>query len=270
MFPLMEQHSAYGATPAGGTRHATRVADVLIALLDHPGGLRITEVAGRMHVSKSVVHRVLTALMARDLVEQSEDGRYLLGKAGRALGMAGLRHSALVAATRPVLRRLHADTQETTTVAARVWDRRVHLDQMLSPHPIRMSVELGRAIPLHAGATGKAILAFAPEEVRERVLAEPLEPVTDRTTVDAGVLRAELEQVRHDHVATSTGERQPEARSVAAPVLDADGISVGALTVCGPSSRFTYDSARRLRSRVRAAALTVSATAHGHEERRAR
>ncbi len=241
----------------GATRHGTRVAAVLTAFLDHPDGLSITEVAARMDVSKSVVHRVLTALAERDVVQQDDDNRYRLGAAGRSLALAGLRHSTLLRGAMPLLRQLHAETGETTTVAARVWDRRVHLDQLLSPHHIRMGVELGRGFPLHAGATGKAILAFAPDEVREHVLSTPLAPVTDRTTRDPDVLRAELAQIRLDRVATSVGERQPDARSVAAPVLDAVGIAVGALTVCGPASRFSTAIAERLRGRVRDAATVV-------------
>jgi DNA-binding IclR family transcriptional regulator len=270
MFLSVEPAAHRDVTPAGATRHATRVADVLVALLDQPDGLRITDVARRIQVSKSVIHRVLTALMSRDLVRRSGDGRYVLGAAGRALGLAAIRHSTLLAATRPVLRRLHAETRETVTVAARVWDRRVHLAQLLSPHPIRMSVELGRAIPLHAGATGKAILAFAPPDIVDLILTGALDPVTPRTITDAEVLRTELEQVRRDRVATSTGERQPDARSVAAPVLGADGIAIGAVTVCGPAGRFTDELAQQLRPRVRAAGLAVGCPTPGEQQRTAR
>lgn len=261
MFLVMEQEAEHPRSGRGTTRHATRVADVVLALVDAPGGLRVTEVAERLDVSKSVVHRVLTALLGCGLVERDADATYRLGGTGRTLGLAAWRRSELLAAARPVLRRLQAATGETATVAVRVRDRRVHLEQLLSAHPLRMSVELGRALPLHAGATGRAILAFAPAEVLDRVLRAPLAQVTPATTTDPDRLCAQLEAVRRDHVATSVGERQPEARSVAAPVLDAHGLAVGALTVCGPSSRFTAELAEELRPTVRDAAIALGRAA---------
>jgi DNA-binding IclR family transcriptional regulator len=114
----------------------------------------------------------------------------------------------------------------------------VYLDQYESPQEIKMKVELGRPYPLHAGASSRAILAFMPEETRETVIANGLERLTPETVGDPEALRRLLNDTRSTGYSTSRGERQHGAGSVAAPVLGMDGEVAGAISVCGPVSRF--------------------------------
>ena len=121
-----------------------------------------------------------------------------------------------------------------------------------------MTVEVGRPFPLHAGASSRAMLAFAPPELRRQILDGPLEALTPRTIVDREKLGDELVQNAREGVTVSFGERQPGAGSVAAPLLAEDGHAVGAISVCGPVDRFDEEVVRRLRPRVRAAADEIS------------
>jgi IclR family transcriptional regulator, acetate operon repressor len=103
-----------------------------------------------------------------------------------------------------------------------------------------MSVALGRRFPLHAGSSSKAFLAFLPTDEQDRYLAErPLDPLTDQTITDVGILRAELATIRERGYAVSYGERQAGAGSIAAPLLDHRGQPVAAISVCGPLERFS-------------------------------
>ena len=130
------------------------------------------------------------------------------------------------------------------------WER-MYVDQILPPDDIKMVVPIGRLFPLHAGASSKAFLAFLPETERERFFAEHarLPKLTERTVIDAHALRAELEEIRAAGYATSLGERQHGAASVAAPILDRSGAPAAVISVCGPIERFVArrdDAARML------------------------
>jgi IclR family acetate operon transcriptional repressor len=255
----MSETRARGPSPVSGTESATRVADILLLFADASRGLGVSEVSRRLDLSKAVVHRVLRSLESRGLVCTGGDGRYRLGPAmltlgARALGEQDLRRVAL-----PVLRRLQEATNETTTVSAVVGLRRVYLDQVVSHAEIKMTVELGRPFPLHAGASGRALLAFASDELRRHVLDAPLRGLTPLTITDPDALERNLQETARAGVAMSLGERQHGAGSVAAPVFGPEGVAVGAISVCGPVDRFAPETMRTFAPLVRRAAADVSA-----------
>lgn len=228
--------------PAAGTEASARVADVLLLFTEGPATLGVSRVARELGVSKSVVHRILRSLATRHLVALDPGTReYRLGPAAAALGARALRDSDLRSTAIPLLRELRDSTGETATLTSPVPGGRVYLDQVEGPHEIKMTVELGRRFPLHAGSSGKCMLAFLPAEQRERVLAGPLDALTPRTVVDPEALREELAGIRARGYAVSAGERQADAGSVAVPVFGVSGEVVGAISVCGPRYRLTPD-----------------------------
>jgi IclR family acetate operon transcriptional repressor len=221
-----------------GTEAAARVSDVLLAFLQGPGSFGVSALARELGLSKAVVHRILQTLVHRGLLTSHLGTReYHLGPAAAALGARALRESDLRTVAMPVLRELQQATGETTTVSALVPGGRVYLDQVESAKEIKMTVEVGRRFPLHAGSSSTCILAFLPPDQQEEVLAGDLDTLTPRTIVDPDRLRDRLDEVRRTGVAQSDGERQAGAGSVAAPVFGVDGSVQGAVSVCGPADR---------------------------------
>lgn len=256
------------SAPPSGTTSATRVADLMLLFLHEPAGIGITDAARRLQLSKAVVHRILQSLEARAFVRvDPHSRRYILGPAVTALGAQALRQTDLRAAAMPVLRRLQQETGETTTVSALVGTHRVYLDQVVSLAEIKMTVEIGRAWPLHAGSSSRAILAFAPAALADQVLSGELPGLTPLTITDPAALEADLERVHARGVAISRGERQPGAGSVAAPVFGPEGTVVGAISICGPVDRFTDEVTARLVEQLRAGAAEVSDALGGPRER---
>ncbi|MGH3372890.1 MAG: IclR family transcriptional regulator, partial [Nocardioidaceae bacterium] len=102
------------------------------------------------------------------------------------------------------------------------------------------------------------VLAFLPEWRREEILARKLAALTDSTPTDPAELRTELAAIRDLGYASSSGERQADAGSVAAPLFGLDGDVRGALSVCGPRSRFTPDFISACAPRVAEAAHDIS------------
>jgi DNA-binding IclR family transcriptional regulator len=235
------------------------VADVLLVFADESGAIGVSEVARRLGLSKAVVYRILRSLASRQLLSFEEESRaYRLGPAAAALGARALRDFELRRVAMPVLRRLQHETGETATVSCLVGTARVYLDQVPSLNEIRMTVEVGRPFPLHAGASSKAILAFCHPALRRQVLSGPLEALTPLTRTKGAELEAEIEQIRREGVAISLGERQQGAGSVAAPVLGVDGYATGSISVCGPVDRFDAETVKRIRPLVREAAREIS------------
>ncbi|XVQ14655.1 IclR family transcriptional regulator [Spirillospora sp. CA-255316] len=241
-----------------GTEAAARVADVLLLFAGGPRYLGVSAISRELGISKAVVYRILQSLVSREVLATDEGvPGYRLGPAAVALGASALRRFDARAAATPVLRRLREETGETTTLSGLVGDERVYLDQFESPREIKMTVDLGTRFPLHAGSSGKIILAFLPEERREAVLSRPLAALTERTVTDEAALRAELRAIAAEGVAVSLGERQADAGSVAAPLIGPDGEVHGSISICGPSYRFTPEAVDRYRALVREAAEEI-------------
>jgi DNA-binding IclR family transcriptional regulator len=254
LVPLIETE---GLT--SGTGAASRVADVLLLFTSGPASLGVSAIARELGLSKAVVHRILQSLASRQVVVADQDTRgYRLGSAAVALGARALRDLDLRRAARPILRRLRDDTNETTTLSELLGNSRVYLDQFTSTQEIKMTVELGTPHALHAGGTGKVMLAFLPDEIQHRLLSGRLEPLTDATIVDPETLTEQLQQIRATGFSVSLGERQQGAGSVAAPVFDVDGEIVGAISICGPVGRFDAKAIGSYGPSVRAAAEEVS------------
>ncbi|TQS45860.1 IclR family transcriptional regulator [Cryptosporangium phraense] len=242
-----------------GTEGAGRVADVLLRFVDGPQSWGVSAMARELDLSKAVVHRIMRSLVDRGMLTIDATSRtYQLGPAAAAIGARALRDSKLRRVSLPLLRELQTTTGETTTLSARVHRGRVYLDQVVSTHEINMTVELGRRFPLHAGGSGRAILAFLPPDEREAVLHGELPTLTSATTVDPERLRGLLVETRRVGVADSGGERQPGAGSVAAPIFDLDGQVVGSISVCGPIHRLTPDVRHGYGARVAETADRIS------------
>jgi DNA-binding IclR family transcriptional regulator len=248
------------ATERKGTETATRVADVLMLFTDGPDSLGVTTIARSLGLSKTVVHRTLSSLVERGfLVSDPRTREYALGPSLASLGARALRESTLRTAALPVMRRLHSRTGETVTISARVPGGRVYLDQIESTREIKMTVELGRRFPLHAGSSSTCILAFLPPaERREFLRHHELEALTPRTITTPEGLAARIADVRATGTAQSDGERQQGAGSVASPIFGVDGQVVGALSVCGPAYRMASETRAVIAPHVREAADEIS------------
>jgi IclR family acetate operon transcriptional repressor len=256
-------NSTAGRKPAvasdnAGTEAAARVADVLLLFTGGPRYLGVSTISRELDLSKAVVYRILQSLVSREMLATDPGvAGYRLGPAAVALGASALRRFDARVAAIPVLRRLRDETGETTTLSGLVGDERVYLDQFESPREIKMTVELGRRFPLHAGSSGKVILASLPEDRREALLQRELPALTEHTITAADQLRDVLADVTRDGVAVSLGERQPGAGSVAAPLFGPDDEVHGSISICGPQYRFTPDAVSRYRDLVREAAAEI-------------
>jgi len=224
----------------GFMESAERVANVLLAFTTGEPVLGVADIARRLGIPKSAVHRTLTSLCRIGLVRQDPvTSKYRLGRRAVDLGLAALDHSDIRSAALPVMHDITDLSGETTTLSLLLGRERFYAAQVESQQDVRMTVEVGLRCPLYAGASGRAILAFLSDpELEDYLRSVTLARLTGSTITDIADLRQTLDRVRTLGYSVSWGERDPWAAAVAAPFRDRDGRVAGCLSTCGPISRF--------------------------------
>jgi len=206
-----------------------------------------TGIARELGLPVPTVHRILGALKRLGYVSQhAETRRFRLGLAALSLG----ERARTLADLRPVaigpLRRLSEATGETAllTVLTPARDRGVCLERVETSQPLRLSVQPGRQLPLHAGASQKALLAFMPQDEIDRLTAQPLERFCTATITSRTALRRELVAIRARGWSGSYEETNVGVWGIAVPVLSAADV-VCAVGIAGPSPRLSDERVRR-------------------------
>jgi DNA-binding IclR family transcriptional regulator len=222
-----------------------RSVDRAVAILDllALGGWRTgAEVSRELGVHRSTALRLLGTLERHALVERdSRTAKYRLGRrlpqlAAVVPGELDLRYLA-----RPVCESLSGALGETVTLDVLVGDVIVPIEQATASTSLVSVSWLGRRTPVHCTASGKMILALAPEAVRQRLLSMPLERPTPHTITDLAELEAQLEDARQAGFARTYEELEVGLDAIAAPVRSAEGEVVAALDVSGPSHRLRVE-----------------------------
>lgn len=247
------------ATP-GGLSTVRNAARLLKVFRSREADLGVTELARRLGLGKSTVHRLLTTLVAEGLIEQDpRTGGYRLGIVMFELGEAVRVHLDLHAAVGQVLGELRAQTGESSQVGVLDGHEVVYVDRLESAHSLRLFTETGRRVPVHCTSSGKVLLAYLPEARRHTVLrGAPLTALTPHTITDPEQLAAELARVRRRGWAEAVNEREIGLASIAAPVRDINGEVVAAISIGVPLARCTVMSLRRLAPTIMEAAEAAS------------
>jgi DNA-binding IclR family transcriptional regulator len=244
------------AVNTGRVQSVQRAATLLEAIADAPQPQTAPDLAERCGLNRSTVWRILATLEDEGLVDRdAATNRYSIGHAVTRLAAAGAESFPRLA--RPHLEELSRQTGETVSLAVPRRLQLVYVDQVQAPH-VMAADWLGRAVPLHATSTGKALLAWLPPEELDVALSQPLARFTERTITERVRLQDELERVRRRGYALSRGELEADLWGASAPVLDRRRRAMAVVSVWGAEGRLR---ARGLDELGRAAAATAAAVA---------
>jgi len=214
-----------------------RAIEILLTLAEQPDS-GVTELAEATGNTKSLTFRLLHTLERRGMVRKDPERRsYTLGYRALLLGDQSRRQSRLAMTAEPILADLSAATRENALLLVREDLHSICIAMHASPEPLRIFAAVGRLGPLHAGGGPKVLLAWAPCEVRDKVISGALEIYTDMSISDTKTLEARLASIRKAGHAISVGELDPNIFSIAAPVRDHTGEVIAALGVNGPTAR---------------------------------
>jgi DNA-binding IclR family transcriptional regulator len=253
---------ARGHEPAASVRiqSVDRAVDLLLAVAAAtPATASAPALARACGLNRATAWRLLKTLQVRGLVVLDEDtGRYTIGLTAVELGNAA-GPDALVAAARPVLESTSRETGETAALAVPGVGGLTYVDEV-TPTAVLTASWLGRSVPVHATSTGKALLAFLPEEQVRRVLGGVLTAFTPTTITDPDALAAELAATRARGYGTCAGELESSLYGVSAPVRDRNGRPLAVLSIWGPKDRVHEALFEELGAVVVRAARRVNAT----------
>ena len=253
-----------GAAGGGPVRPSWRLASVANAarLLKEfsrtDRELGVSELARRLGLGTSTVHRLLATLVDERLLERAPGG-YRLGLALFDLGASVAPHLDLHEAAMPVMATLRASTGETVQLAVLDGLESVYIDRLESPHTVRIFSRVGTRLPAPTTSTGKVLLAALERAELAARLADWIpRRITPHTIVDPAVLRARLDEVAQRGWAENREESRVGVVSVGAPVHDGDGVVIAALSVAAPTDRAGPAALRRIRNSVTESAGVVS------------
>lgn len=249
---------------ARGTGILSRYALVLDAVAASPNGLAFAQVMRDTGLPRGTVHRLISALVEVGYIEPTDSRKvYVLGR--RLIRLLHLRtpRETVIDLARPVLERLVARFGETAFLA-KLEGEQVESMAMVLPQTERHSyVQPGRVMPLHAAASAKAIFAFQPEDLVQRILQRPRAAFTPRSRTSKRQILTELSEVRDKGFAACLDELDPGVSSYACPVHVRGGVyhSVG---LVGISQRFARVPVSQIVAALREAADELGARLSGH------
>lgn len=259
------------AATAVNPRYRIQAIERAVAILntfsvDEPE-LGVTELAERVGLHKSTVHRFMVNLEASGLVERSpRTGRYRLGLHIFELGGLVMQQMNLWDEALPFLESLVRDTGETGHLAVLDGGEAIYIERVEARRALRVPSAIGRGYPAHATNLGKVLLADLPaERVAEIVADRGLASYTARTITDPTHLDAELERIRGCGYAVDNEEYDEGLRCIGAGVRDHSGHVVAALGIGGPVTRITPERVGELADLVMAAAAGLSRRLGAHQ-----
>lgn len=232
---------------ADATLSTVRNAARLLKAFATDKELGVSELGRRLRLGNSSVHRLLTTLRREGLVEQDgRTGRYRLSILMLELGESVRARMDVRAAALAALVGLREQTGESAHVGVPEGDDVVYVEHMETASSLRTGPDAGWRWPMHCTSSGKVLLAFRPEPVRERFLAHAaLTPLTRHTITDRARLREELATVRARGWAETVNEREVGVASLAAPIRDVTEAVVAAISIRAPVVRFRTVPRRR-------------------------
>lgn len=217
---------------------ADRTLDVFELFANEQRPLNLSEVSALLRIPLSSAHALLKTLQARGyLYDVGRRQGYFPTTRLQDVALAIARSVPVLAAIRPALSALRDETGETVVLSKRQGDDVTYLDVFESARNVRWSTVSGEIKPLHATASGKAILSALPRSELDELLGKlPFDRRTNATITSARELRDQIERARGRGWFQSVGETVAELMAVSAPVRI--GGEVYAVTLGGPTNRF--------------------------------
>ena len=216
---------------------------LLVLLGDEPRGASAAELSRRAELPFSTTYRLLGSLTRDGFVDYEPDGRrYHLGLRVFQLGQRVSNHHGFAGTALPILRRVTEKTGEATILSVRDGNHHLTVNKVDGPQTFRVTSDPGHLGALHTTSVGKALVAFAEDAERGRLVEElELEPLTEFSITDREAFRSEIDQVRRRGYAVMDEENELGMRAVAVPVFNAQGYAFASLAAAVPVFRLTLD-----------------------------
>ena len=258
-FAIGEYRMKDSQTSAGGVQAVLFALQILEYLAANKEAVRITDLAKHFDTNKNRIFRHLRTLVQLGyIVQEGDSERYRAGTRLIALGHAVSENFDLTRMAAGPMRVLR-DTLNHSVVLSLAGPDGAHvISVMAGTAPVEIIVKPGSILGFHWSAQGKVTLAYAPDAVKERALAGPLEAHTPHTIVDPHELEKELVSIRARGWAVAPNQAAVGLNTLAAPIFDASGVFIGAIAVVDLVQAIAPEPSERQLAAVLEAAGAVS------------
>ncbi|SDH29006.1 MULTISPECIES: IclR family transcriptional regulator [unclassified Duganella] len=215
--------------------------ELLMVVAENPG-LGVTELAKRSGITKARTFRLLNTLEETGLIRREGPlATYSLGYRALLVGAAAKEQVQLSKLADALLPAVGEACGESVLLRVREAHETICIAWWDAPNMVRVESQLARRRPLHVGASGKLLLAYAPPSVQEEVLQAERESFTSNTITGADQLKQSIQKVREQGYSISYAEKAVDTVSVATPIFDATGSVVASLATTAPASRVSQE-----------------------------
>lgn len=209
----------------------TKTLEVLGAFTSERPRLTLSDISRHTGLSLTTTHRIVGDLVAWHALERGRDGRYQVGLRLFETAALSPRGLPLREVALPFMEDLYEATHENVQLAVREDLEVVYVERLAGRGAVRVLTRVGGRFALPLTGVGLVLLAHAPTEIQEQVLAGPLTAMTPHTVTDPAALRRLLADIRLRGVAVSDRQVTEDAFSIACPVQDRTDAVVAALSV---------------------------------------
>ncbi|MEX2290307.1 MAG: IclR family transcriptional regulator [Mycobacteriales bacterium] len=245
----------------------SRIFGVLELLAPHPAGLTVTEISQQLGLPLSSTHNLLQRLVKVEAVLVTSDLRYSIGGRAVRYGIRIMEGLNLRAVARRHLQDLAQLLGEDVYLAERFGDRIVYTDRVAGHRPIKLDIQLGQSLLLHATSVGKLFAAHH-DELREKMMSRDRQRLTPTTLVEVEELEQELQEIRVQGYSVSRQEAVTGIIGVAVPVRDTQDKVVAAIHLSALAAHWepTTEEAWLLQTTATAASVEKNLGRLGHDE----
>ena len=238
-----------------------RAVHLLSLYKDSKRYLGITEISRSMKLPKATVYRILNTLEEVEwLVKNPETGKYRLGFEILTMALSvrnQYEHKDIILKK---MTELKQKINESVILSVFAKGHGICIERVDSDNQLRLMSLPGQLIPLHAGATGKVLLAFAPEDQAKAVLEGNLESYTALTPTNKELLSLQIAEIQKNGYAVSEGETDSGVSAIGVPIFDGRGNSIYGLSIAGPTERIREKGVGFLIGTLKDAAKQISSS----------
>jgi len=223
-------------------RAVERALDVLMCFTSQTPELTMTQISELVGLNKSTVHRLLATLERKRFVERDpETGVYRLGIRLVQMAFLTMEHNDLRRLAAPFLHSLCDQYHENVNLTVLDDTDVVYVDVIESSQRVKLAASPGQRLPAFCTASGKAILAFVPEENVKSILERGMARYTQNTILSQKAFFENIEEARERGFALSEQEFEEGINAIAAPIFNSKSKPIASVSVAGPAYRLTRE-----------------------------
>jgi IclR family transcriptional regulator, KDG regulon repressor len=223
-------------------RAVDRALDILLCFTREEPARSLTQIAESVHMSKTTVHRLLTTLEIKRFITRDKlTGLYRLGFRFIEMAALVLQDVELHRWAYPYLQRLSAEFGETIDLSILDGSHVIYLEVIESSQRVKLAAAVGQRLPAIFTASGKALLAYLPEDQIKKIISENIAESRNHTDTPVFEMLADLKATAERGYAIAEQEYEDAINAVAAPIFGAERYPIASVAIVGPSFRLTKD-----------------------------